>query len=85
MNHLPIVKLKPAFHNEKEVVQLIFNKNDELNNLLRANTGMRWSKTMNCWYLPFYKTITQDLFMLVKPNFYLDYSDLKVHQLIFIV
>ncbi len=80
MNHLPIVKLKPAFHNEKEVVQLIFNKNDELNNLLRANTGMRWSKTMNCWYLPFYKTITQDLFMLVKPNFYLDYSDLKVHQ-----
>ena len=80
MNHLPIVKLKPAFHNEKEVVQLIFNKNDELNNLLRANTAMRWSKTMNCWYLPFYKTITQDLFMLVKPNFYLDYSDLKVHQ-----
>lgn len=61
-------------------MQLIFNKNDELNNLLRANTGMRWSKTMNCWYLPFYKTITQDLFMLVKPNFYLDYSDLKVHQ-----
>ncbi len=80
MNHLPIVKLKPALHNEKEVVQLIFNKNDELNNLLRANTAMRWSKTMNCWYLPFYKTISQDLFMLLKPNFYLDYSDLKVHQ-----
>ncbi len=80
MNHLPIVKLKPAFHNEKEVVQLIFKKNDELNNLLRINTDMRWSKTMNCWYLPFHKTITQDLFMLLKPKFYLDYSDLKKHQ-----
>ncbi|HRG01257.1 MAG TPA: site-specific integrase [Bacteroidia bacterium] len=80
MNHLPIVKLKPAFHKEKEVVQLIFNKNDALNNLLRANTGMRWSKTMNCWYLPFYKSIIQDLFILLQPNFYLDYSDLKVYQ-----
>ena len=81
MNHLPIVKLKSAFHNEKEVVQLVFNKNDVLNNLLRANTSeMRWSKTMNCWYIPFYKTITQDLFMILKPNYYLDYSDLKVHQ-----
>lgn len=80
MNHLPIVKLKPAFHKEKEVVQLIFNKNEALNNLLRANTGMRWSKTMNCWYLPLYKTITQDLFMILKPKFYLDYGDLKKHQ-----
>lgn len=80
MNQLPIVKLKPAFHKEKEVVQLIFNKNDALNNLLRANTAMRWSKTMNCWYLPLYKTITQDLFMILKPKFYLDYADLKNHQ-----
>lgn len=80
MNHLPIVKLKPTFHKEKDVVQLIFNKSDELSNLLRANTSMRWSRTMNCWYMPFYKTITQDLFMLLKPNFYLDYSDLKNQQ-----
>lgn len=80
MNHLPIVKLKPTFHKEKDVVQLIFNKSDTLSNLLRANTGMRWSRTMNCWYIPFYKTITQDLFMLLKPNFHLDYSDLKNYK-----
>ena len=58
---MPIVKLKPTFHKEKEVVQLIFNKQDELSNLLRANTPMRWSKTMNCWYIPFYTSIVQDL------------------------
>jgi integrase/recombinase XerD len=80
MNHLPIVKLKPTLHKEKDVVQLIFNKSDELSNLLRANTNMRWSRTMNCWYMPFYKTITQDLFMLLKPNFYLDYTDFKNHE-----
>jgi len=80
MNNLPIVKLKSAFHKDKEVVQLVFNKRDDLNNLLRANTAMRWSKTMNCWYLPFYKSIIQDLFMLLKPKFYLDYSELKTQQ-----
>lgn len=80
MNNLPIVKLKSAFHKDKEVVQLVFNKRDDLNNLLRANTVMRWSKTMNCWYLPFYKSIIQDLFMLLKPKFYLDYSELKTQQ-----
>ena len=80
MNNLPIVKLKSAFHKDKEVVQLVFNKRDDLNNLLRANTVMRWSKTMNCWYLPFYKSIIQDLFMLLKPKFYLDYSELKAQQ-----
>ncbi|MBK7669153.1 MAG: site-specific integrase [Sphingobacteriaceae bacterium] len=38
---------------------------------------MRWSKTMNCWYLPFYKNIIQDLFLLSKNNYYLDYSEFK--------
>lgn len=80
MDHLPIVKLKPALHKEMEVAQLIFSKNDGLNNLLRANTPMRWSKTMNCWYLVFYKEIIQDLFKLLKPNYYLDYSELKNYQ-----
>lgn len=80
MDHLPIVKLKPALHKEMEVAQLIFSKNDGLNNLLRANTPMRWSKTMNCWYLVFYKEIIRDLFKLLKPNYYLDYSELKNYQ-----
>lgn len=85
MNDLQIVKLTPAFHKQKDVVQLIFNKSDVLSNLLRANTSMRWSKTMNCWYLPFYKTITQDLLLLLKPNFYLDYSDLKNHKALLVL
>ncbi len=80
MKDLPIVKLEPTLHKEKKVVKLIFIKDDELNNLLRTNTVIRWSKTMNCWYLPFYKTIVQDLFMLLKSKFYLDYSELKAPQ-----
>lgn len=72
-----IVKLKTALHKDQNVTQVIFNKNDELSNLLRKNTAMRWSKTMNCWYLPYSKTIKQDLFKLLSPNYYLDYTELK--------
>lgn len=75
MKTLPIIKLKFSFHNEKEVVQILFNRNEELTSLLRSATHMRWSKTMNCWYLPFYKNIIQDLFVLGKNNYYLDYSE----------
>ncbi len=77
MTNLPIINLKPSFHNEKEVVQILFNRNEELIKLLRSATHMRWSKTMNCWYLPFYKNIIQDLFLLSKNNYYLDYSEFK--------
>ena len=82
MNNLPIVKLKYTIHNEKEVVQLLFTKNDNVTQLLKSTTQIRWSKTMNCWYLTFYKTITQDLFVLLKNKIYLDYSELKTQLLI---
>lgn len=77
MTNPVVIKLKPALHKGREVVQLLFIRNDELTQLLRSATDMRWSKTMNCWYLPYYKHIIQDLFTLVKSNYYLDYSDLK--------
>lgn len=77
MQNLPVIKIKYAIHHEKEVVQILFYRNEELTHLLKAATHMRWSKTMNCWYLPYYKTINQDLFMLVKNTHYLDYSEFK--------
>ena len=79
MDQLPIVKLKLATHHEKEVVQILFNRNVELTQRLKLATPMRWSQTMNCWYLPYYKTIKEDLFILVKNTHYLDYSELKVN------
>lgn len=77
MNKLPVVKLKIAFHNQKEVVQILFDRSNELQDVLRANTPMRWSKTMNCWYLPFSKTVKQDLFLVLKNKAYIDYENLK--------
>ncbi len=77
MNNLPTVKLKRFFHNQKEVIQVLFERNDQITQLLRSKVQLRWSKTMSCWYVPFSKTITNELFQLVKNKAYLEYSELK--------
>lgn len=77
MNYLPHLKLRPALHREKEVVQLLFYRNEELTKLLRDATAMRWSKTMSCWYVPYYKGIIQDLINLLKNRYWIDFSELK--------
>ncbi len=74
---LSIITLKNASHNNAEVVQIHFAKNNEVQNILRANAQMRWSKTMSCWYVPFSKTVAQDLFQLLKHKAFLDYTGLK--------
>ena len=70
-----VIKLRNSLHHDKPVVQLIFEKNEDIIKLLRKGTPIRCSKTMNCWYVSYYKNILQDLFALVKDNYYLDYSD----------
>lgn len=77
MNYLPHLKLKPALHREKEVVQLLFHRNDTLTKLLRDATDMRWSKSMNCWYVPYHKSIAYELMTLLKNQYWVDYNDLK--------
>lgn len=78
MTNLPVVKLKSAFHKEKEVVQLIFQKNDLISDIVRSINTMRWSKTMNCWYLPYHPHIIEQLLALGKEYYCLEYSELKV-------
>jgi integrase/recombinase XerD len=78
MNNLPILKLKSAFHHENQVVQLIFNRNDGVQSHLRTYLkSIRWSKTMNCWYLPYNPQIINDLLTLGENTYCLDYVDLK--------
>ncbi|MDO8998491.1 MAG: site-specific integrase [Bacteroidota bacterium] len=77
MNKLPIITLTRSFHRQQEVVQVLFERNNELQNILRLNTSMRWSKTMNCWCLPYSKTVCLDLFQLLKNRACLDYENLN--------
>jgi integrase/recombinase XerD len=77
MTRLPIVKVKLQFHKEKEIVQVLFDRNEELTQLLRSKTALCWSKTMACWYLPYSGTVVSDLFNLLKGKAYLDYDEFK--------
>lgn len=73
---LPKLTVKIASHNGADVAQLLFSKNDELLQLLRTTKFLRWSKTMNCWYLPYKPTIKNYLVTLLKGKAFLDYSNL---------
>lgn len=78
MNRLPSVKIKPFLHREKEVVQVLFERNEELTKLLRSGGRLQWSKTMNCWYLPYSGNVVSNLFSLLKGKAYLNYDEFKL-------
>lgn len=77
MFNLPQVTLKPSRHNNTVVIQVLYDRNEEIHQILRAGTAIRWSKTMHCWYLPYSKTIKQELFQLLKHKVWIDYEELK--------
>lgn len=64
-------------HKGSKVIQIIFEKNEQILQLLRQKVPMRWSKTMNCWYVPASATVKQELFYTLKPNAYLDDKELS--------
>ena len=72
--NLPTLSIKTAQHNNLKVVQLHFEKNENLLQLLRNNKSLRWSQTMKCWYISFSKDIKQEIFKLVRGSAFLDYS-----------
>ncbi|MEO6302039.1 MAG: tyrosine-type recombinase/integrase [Bacteroidia bacterium] len=75
---LPKLTLKIAKHNDVEITQLLFAKNEQLLQTLRTTGHLRWSKTMNCWYLPYKPTIKNYLLTLLNGKAFIDYSGLPL-------
>jgi integrase/recombinase XerD len=46
------VLLKPLLHRGGEQIGISFSKNEEINSIVRRITGIKWSQTHKCWYLP---------------------------------
>lgn len=78
MNSLPIITLKPFLHNNQQVVQLHFEKNNFILDFLRTYKTLRWSKTMACWHLPYNNDLKQQLFILLKGKAWIDYKALTL-------
>ncbi|MDX2172190.1 MAG: site-specific integrase [Bacteroidota bacterium] len=75
--NLPLITLKTTTHNTLNVVQLHFEKNDALLQVLRSFKTLRWSKTMQCWYLPYENELKNKLFNLLQGKAWLDYHALN--------
>lgn len=76
MFKLPIVSLKPARHNNAEVIKVVFEKDERILQALRQSGKIRWSQTMHCWYLPYSDTVKQDVFKILEHKAWIDYSGL---------
>ncbi|HAF29510.1 MAG TPA: integrase [Bacteroidales bacterium] len=47
------IRLKQSTHNKNKVIKLIFGFDKELIDIVRKVPDSAWSKTMNCWYIPY--------------------------------
>ncbi len=73
--NLPVIKLKVALHKSIKVVQIYFEKNQAVLELMRTNKDLRWSQTMRCWYLPYVNNIKQTLLQLFKGKALLEFEN----------
>lgn len=80
MTSKPKITLSPAIHRDQKVVKIVFKFNKALIDLIRRSVPVRWSKTMNCWYI-FQSNFDMHLFFeSLADEAFIDYSALKVKQ-----
>ena len=73
------VTFKPLLHRQQECIGIYFAKNAAINNIVRKQPVVKWSKTNTCWYLPLTK-VAYDLLMLqLKDKATVDYELLKAY------
>lgn len=64
-------------HRDKACVKIVFERDNELNQVVRKLTGAVWSKTHNCWYAVDRPNLLEEIFKLFKPIAYVNYEALK--------
>ena len=64
-------------HRNKECIGIYYLKNKLLDNIVRSQPAVRWSKTHTCWYIPLTENSYQLLSTDLKENATLDSSLLK--------
>lgn len=68
-------------HRDKACVKIVFERDENLNTLIKEIPGVRWSKTHNCWYVIHDEKLLSDLFKHLKGRAYLNYRHLKENPL----
>jgi integrase/recombinase XerD len=70
------IVLSPLFHRNEKVIALRFEKDWELIKLVKTFPGIRFSKSNQCWYLPFYPEAVNDLLKICSGKTWIDYKAL---------
>ncbi len=76
MTTLPRIKLDKGDYKQQEVVFIRFTYNLKLMDILRANTGAKWSRSMHCWVINESEFNLGDFFQLFRDLAYIDYKEL---------
>ncbi|MDB2385411.1 site-specific integrase [Polaribacter sp.] len=66
MKQLPTVFLAQKSHRKTIQLLLRFKYNDELIAIVRTLSGVKWSKSLNCWYVAYSKEQLQNVRLLFK-------------------
>lgn len=53
-------------HRNEKRIQLRYNKSDELNRIVRAIPGRKWSKTLKSWHIPYSENNQQYINAIIK-------------------
>jgi integrase/recombinase XerD len=64
------IRLRKATHNDKKVIKLIFDFDNELIKKVKEIPGSSWSKTMACWYINFRPDYRHFLLRFIEEEYF---------------
>jgi integrase/recombinase XerD len=72
------ITLQNKTHRNKAVVTIEFDYDKKLIDLLKSYDGIRWSRSLHCWYIPSDGFILHHFFETYRAHAYIDYSPLNL-------
>ena len=58
------IRLTPLIHRNKECIGIYFDRDSGLEQIIRLQPEVKWSKTHHCWYIP----LSETAFRLLKKD-----------------
>lgn len=77
MKQLKKIQLSFSVHREIKIVQINFDYDDELIDLVKSIPQSRWSKSLKCWYIPQSSFYLHRFYEIFRDKAWIDYSRLK--------
>ena len=77
MSYKPNIILQKGKHNEKEVIFIRFDFNNEIKNKIKSINGSHYSPSNKVWYLPIDIFNLNSFFSYMQAYAYIDYSAIK--------